>query len=323
MRWSEKYRPKTLDEVIGQEDTIASIKSNVAKGSHPMYLFHGISGVGKTTVAHLTAQAIFGDDWKRRFIEFNASDARGIEDVRNKYKRLAASQGRRMVYLSEFDQMTTPAQNALRRPLELTKGAIFVFSANYPYNIIDAIKSRCSEYHFEPIKANPMMRHLLHICEMEGVKVDKRNPAIQSGFKVLAAQSRGDMRKAINTLEKIVSEGNEITVETVAMLRRPDMATEALKRALAGDLQGSKEMIEDVFIGSGFNPHDVADELYSSIPRSTTDRQVRARLYERLDFAVQGCTRLGVNPVIPFVSFISFAWRAPRMMKCPALEDQR
>jgi len=320
----EKYRPKSFDEVIGQDEIVASIKSNIARDSHPQYLFVGQSGVGKTTMAHLLAQGVFGgtlrNRYNGRFVEFNASDARKIEDVRTKYKKLAMIQGRRIIYLSEFDMVTVPAQNALRRPIETTKNAIFIFSANYPENIIDALHSRCSEYRFIPMPDKVVIKRLLYICKQEGIGVNVGDENVRQGFYTLAAYARGDLRKAINTLEQVITEGKEITPESIAMLKKPRLATDALKRALAGDFQGAKEMIQDVFIMQGFTSTEVAMELYKSIPVAAADnRQVRVRLYEKLGQILRGC-RPGAPSVIMFVEFMAFAWKAPRMMKCPALE---
>src|SRR3989304_161939 len=84
--WTEKYRPRTLDEVVGQEDIVERLKAYVKTGNLPHLLFAGPPGAGKRTCAIALARDLFGDTWKSQFFEMNSSDERGIDVVRNKIK---------------------------------------------------------------------------------------------------------------------------------------------------------------------------------------------------------------------------------------------
>ena len=129
------------------------------------------------------------------------------------------------------------------------------------------------------------------------------------------------MRKAINTLEKIIGKNNEITVENVLMLRKPKMAVDAILKALAGDFQSGKELMEDAYIISGFSHEAIIEELYEGLEK-VDDLQVKVRLYRELG-DVEGRCRYGSQPLIQLVSFISYCWIAPRLMRCPALEGEK
>ncbi|MBR4697033.1 MAG: AAA family ATPase, partial [Candidatus Methanomethylophilaceae archaeon] len=87
--WTEKYRPKTLDEVVGQKHVSERLKAYVASRNMPHLMFTGPAGTGKTTCSLALAREMFGDEWKGNFIELNASDERGIDVVRGKIKEFA------------------------------------------------------------------------------------------------------------------------------------------------------------------------------------------------------------------------------------------
>jgi replication factor C small subunit len=120
--WTEKYRPKTLDEVIGQEQIVRRLKSYVKSGNLPHLLFSGPPGVGKTACAVALAREMFGDTWQNNFIELNASDERGIDVVRTNIKNFARTaplgEARfKIIFLDEADALTSDAQSALRRAI--------------------------------------------------------------------------------------------------------------------------------------------------------------------------------------------------------------
>src|SRR5437667_9408467 len=87
--WVEKYRPKSLDEGVGQEETVARLKAYAKTGNLPHLLFAGPAGTGKTTSAIALARDMFGEDWRQNYFELNSSDERGIETVRTKVKEIA------------------------------------------------------------------------------------------------------------------------------------------------------------------------------------------------------------------------------------------
>src|SRR3989442_305486 len=87
--WVEKYRPKSLDEVVGQEEIVERLKAYAKTGNLPHLLFAGPAGTGKTTSAIALARDMFGENWRQNYYELNSSDERGIETVRTKVKEIA------------------------------------------------------------------------------------------------------------------------------------------------------------------------------------------------------------------------------------------
>ncbi|HJJ55254.1 MAG TPA: replication factor C small subunit, partial [Methanocorpusculum sp.] len=154
--WIEKYRPRKLDEVVGQKEIVDRLKLYASSKSLPHLLFTGSAGIGKTTCAVALAREMFGDTWSMNFRELNASDERGIDVVRTQIKQFARTSPLgdaefKVLFLDEADALTNDAQAALRRTMEnYAETCRFILSCNYSSKIIDPIQSRCAIYRFKP-----------------------------------------------------------------------------------------------------------------------------------------------------------------------------
>jgi len=320
MRLVEKYRPKSFDEVVGQEDILPSILEIVERGfdDAPHMLFAGPPGTGKTSVAMLIAKAWFGKNWRNHFVELNASDERGIETVREKIKRYAFAVGKRIIFLDEADSMTPDAQNALRRIMEQTRTSIFILSCNWEWKIIDPIKSRCAIFRFKKLDDKAILRKLLEIIRAEGVKVENKEE-FKKGILLLVKMSNGDLRRAINYLETIITNGKTINLANVLALREPDIVVDAMKKALDGDFENARKLIEDALIKENFSWEKVVEKLYSAIKTLDLPMEVKARLFVKLS-DVEYRIKFGASPVIQLVAFISYVWIVKYLpAKCPLL----
>ena len=218
--WVEKYRPDTLKKVTSQKNVINSLK-NVAKEKNiPHLIFFGPSGCGKTSTILALAKDIFKEEFDNRTIELNASDERGISVIRDKIKKYAKfsvnSKNKsipkwKLIILDEADSMTGESQCALRRIMEeysyITR---FCIICNYHNKIIDPIVSRCSLFRFKPIEKNLIFDKLKDISKLEKVKISDED------INKIIEISRGDLRKAINSLQKYQSISCNITLDELA-----------------------------------------------------------------------------------------------------------
>lgn len=209
--WVEKYRPKKLDEIEQSTNLLDLFRNSAKTGNITHYLFYGPPGTGKTSAILAMGREIFKEHFSTRVIEFNASDDRGINAVRDKITNQAKKyvgeiikeDGTRIppykiIILDEADSMTDEAQDALRVIIEQYSTVTrFCFICNYISKITDAIKSRCSAVYFKKLSDNCMINKLNEISVKESMKLSKEI------FVTIIDVSNGDMRKAIMLLQNV------------------------------------------------------------------------------------------------------------------------
>lgn len=202
--WIDKYRPKTLNDIVKQDDIIKLLKKTAKNENLPHLLFYGPSGTGKTSSILAIAKELFGNNIKDRVIELNASDERGINIVRNKIAHFAkltinhdnSCPKYKIIILDEADAMTIDAQSALRKIIEETsKNTRFCLICNYIHQIIDPIASRCAKFRFKPLDVDSVINMLINISKKEKLKINI------DCIKTIATISKGDLRKAITLLQ--------------------------------------------------------------------------------------------------------------------------
>jgi len=265
--WVEKYRPKSLDEIIDQEEIVARLKKFVEMKNMPHLLFAGPAGTGKTTAAHALAHDLYGDNYRQYMLELNASDERGINVIREKVKEFARSKTPpgipfKIVLLDEADNMTADAQQALRRLMELYSGNTrFILIANYPSKIIDPIQSRCAFFRFQPLPKDAVIERLKFIAENEGVDYDEE--ALETIYEI----SEGDMRKAINILQAAAALG-KVTVDAVYKvvgMAKPKEVREMLQLALEGDFTAARNRLRKLMIEYGLSGEDIVKQIHREV----------------------------------------------------------
>lgn len=175
MRLTEKYRPRSWGDVIGQEEIISSLKDLVERlGLDCTHLlFIGPPGTGKSSTAYIVRKTLEKKHGKDSLVgipilEHNASDFRGIDFIRNDIKKSVSFKVFKIIFLDEADNLTDEAQQSLRRIMEKAMTTLFILSGNNPDGFIDAIKSRCAVYAFQPIPNKAVKEQLLHIINAEG-----------------------------------------------------------------------------------------------------------------------------------------------------------
>ena len=303
---AEKYRPKRIDEIIGQDHLKPIVKEFIKRGDIPNMLFVGPAGVGKTSMAHAIANEL---GWS--IVELNASDERGIQVIRNEVKMLAFTRGKKIILLDEADNMTEDAQHALRRIMEKATergDARFILTANYEWKIIDPIRSRCVIMRFEKLPRELIIRRLVEILKAEGVRVRSREELeeLKNALNIIVEVSNGDMRRCLNMLETVLSSGRKITTELVKSLVSPNLVAKAVELALGGNLDEAVNMLENALVTNRLNQDVVINELYKSILR-INDGNLKAKALLELARA-EHAIKMGGSPLIQTAAILSVIW---------------
>jgi replication factor C small subunit len=266
--WVEKYRPKVLDEVVDLKDIVGGLKAFMKNPkTMPHLLLAGIPGTGKTTVALCIAHELFGQNWKTFTLELNASDERGIDTVRDRVKDFSrysrAAFGNvpfALIILDESDQMTGPAQTALRRIMETSsRTSRFILICNQSSKIIEPIQSRCAIFRFSKLDKKAMVEHLCYIAEKEKVKLD---PA---AAERIVDYSEGDLRHAINTLQTAAAYKDGAVDEKIVMLvvgeASPMQVQLMMRKALNGAFVDARKIMYDLMGIYGFSGVDIMRQI--------------------------------------------------------------
>jgi len=281
--WTEKYRPKSLGEVIDQKHVAERLKAWIKAGNIPNMLFAGPAGVGKTTMAVCLARDLFGEHWHENFQETNASNERGIDVVRGRVKDFAMMKPLgadfKIVFLDEADALTPEAQQALRRTIEKFSSVCrFILSCNYSGRIIEPIQSRCAVFRFHGFSKEHVREYLRRI--VQGEKLDISDDALDAIFEI----SGGDMRKATNILQTAAATGKitrDVVYDVVSQAKPGDVAR-MLNLAIEGKFNEARKMLLDMLFKQGLSGEDIIREIHKQLFSLDIKESERAKLLEKV-----------------------------------------
>jgi len=313
--WVEKYRPKKVDEVSHQEEVVEVLKTAMKGSDLPNLLFYGPPGTGKTTTILAASRDLFGDIWRSRILELNASDERGIAVVRDKIKTFSqqtvsnSSSTKvppfKIVILDEADSMTKDAQSALRRTMEKEgRSTRFCLICNYISRIIEPITSRCAKFRFKPLSDTAIKERIRMICDAENLTLKD-----DDAFKLLIDSSEGDMRKAITTLQSCSRLNTNITERDIFEVSGtiPNSWIDRLvnKVGKSGSFDKVDDFVKDLS-AEGFSITRIISQVHDTVVGSDkmTDHQ-KSAICEKL--AVSEARLLdGASECLQMLDIISF-----------------
>ncbi len=272
--WTEKYRPKILDDVVGQKHIIPRLKKYIEKRSLPNMLFAGPPGIGKTCCAVALAKELFGNTFSQDFLELNASDERGINVVRGAIKDFSRTiplgADFKIIFLDEADALTTDAQQALRRTMEKYVGTVrFILNANYSSKLISPIQSRCSLFKFRPLLKDEIKERTKYIVNKENIKIEDK------AIDVIYEVCEGDMRTAVNYLQAAASISDDIKekdIYEVSNSAQPKDIINMIEACLKGDYLTSRKYLEQLLFDQGLSGEDIISQIYKKVVSFSEDK---------------------------------------------------
>ena len=260
---ARKWRPQTFAELVGQEAIVTALGNALREGRIAQaYLFSGIRGVGKTTAARVLAKALncVGADGSATapaaepcnrcpvcieimqagdldVLEIDAATYSKVEQVRELTESLKYGPARdryKVVVLDEIHRLSRQAFDALLKIVEEPPAHLsFVFATTEIEMVPATILSRCQEFHFRRVPANPMVAHLARICKAEEIE------ASRATLRLIARASEGSVRDAVALLDQLATfGGGKLADEDVGRLLGgvdAELLTGLLEAILAGE----------------------------------------------------------------------------------------
>jgi replication factor C subunit 2/4 len=280
----EKYRPQRLDDIIGNTNQIIFFKKFIESGNIPNLLLNGEPGGGKTSAVIALAKEYLGDLFADYCMDLNASDERGIDVVRSKIKifsqRKSCCNKYKIIILDESDNMTNPAQLALKRIMDQYDDTTrFFFTCNSIENIISSIQSKCKIMYFGRIEQNEIIKRLDQICKLENLKIEK--DALMGIIEL--SSNKMDVREMLNKIELIKANYGEeqITKQNIYYLcdkPSPIIVREFIEEYSKKNLKKCIELINKLK-DDGYQSSDICITLNNEIMNSTFfDEQQKRRL---------------------------------------------
>jgi DNA polymerase-3 subunit gamma/tau len=225
---ARKYRPKTFEEIVGQAPVVQTLQNAIrANRVGQAYIFAGMRGTGKTTVARILAKALncqqgptptpcnacefcneINEDRSVDVLEIDGASSRTVDDIgpirdTAKYKPIHSRY--KIIYIDEVHMLSPHAFNALLKTLEEPpERTVFIFATTEFHKVPETIISRCQHFEFKKISQKETINHLLGIAQKEKITISP------NGLSLIAQAAEGSLRDAQSLLDQAVAFSGEV-----------------------------------------------------------------------------------------------------------------
>ena len=279
---ARKYRPKKLEDILGQDETVEIIKGSIElKRLGHAFLFSGTRGTGKTSLARILAKIVNCESEKDNFepcqeclscksienetnvdvVEIDAASRTGVSDVREiieniNYKPLSSK--KKIYIIDEVHMLSKAAFNALLKTLEEPPSeVIFIFATTETNKIPVTILSRCQKFQLKRLRTSKISEHLVDVAKKEGFNLD-----INSA-NLIAESSEGSLRDSLSILDNVLVRGNQINSETIRQvlgLADKKLLIDLFELIFLGDSELALKKFDEIYL-KGVSIDNLAKEL--------------------------------------------------------------
>lgn len=312
--WTLKYRPNTLEEILGNEHAKATLSELARSRNLPHLIFYGPENSGKTTASLALARKLYGSTWKNNFAYFNASDFfdqgkrylvrderfvrfLGTDDPKKIYKSVIdifkeiineyagiapIDADYKLIYIDNAESLSSDAQHALRRIMEKYSATCrFILSTTKPSKLISPLRSRGLQIFFTYIPDTLMKAHLGKIACAEKLQLS------ENAFDAILYFAKGNVAKAVHALQLVSqpAQGGEITDEIVYEATRKfrdEIVDELLYAALKGDFSKGRKLIDEMIVEKGLLGVEILEALSEALMDSGENDESIARLIVKI-----------------------------------------
>lgn len=258
---ARKWRPQDFSSVVGQQPIVTGLRNALTEGRIAQaYLFSGIRGVGKTSVARVLAKALNCENGPAAdpcnscspcqeitrgadldVLEVDAATYSKVEQVRELTDSLKYGPARdrnKVVVLDEVHRLSRQAFDALLKIVEEPPPhLVFIFATTEIDSVPATILSRCQEYRFRRVATPELVEHLRALCEAEGIE------ASDAALVALARAGEGSVRDAVAMLDQLATYGNSVITDEEAGRVLGGLGNEFCEAVLAALLAGDRERV--------------------------------------------------------------------------------
>ena len=312
------HTTRSLEDLVAHEDIVSILTKLIDNDNLPHLLLYGPPGTGKTSTIVAAAKRMYGAKaYSSMALELNASDARGIDVIRNEIKEFAGTRqlfnkGVKLVILDEADAMTNDAQFALRRVIEkYTKNARFCLICNYVSKIIPALQSRCTRFRFAPLSRDQIRDRLVEVAQAE--KCNTTDDGIES----ILSLSGGDMRRVLNLLQSTAMANEIVNAKSVFLTSGaplPDDMKTILDLLFNHDFRTAYENISRMCAIKGYALADVLQDLTIMVVAMELPDGALAEILDGMS-AVEHRLAFGTDEKLQTASLVGVYVKARQMMK--------
>lgn len=302
MLWTEKYRPVSSAEILGQDAVLGHLTSFASTGTVPHLILTGPHGTGKSVAIECFSKDLYKETWEQNTTFFQTADifsqGKALLEQDPRYAHLFQKNQSlitnfkyiikwyaslrpldaefKLLVFEDAHALTREAQQALRRIMEQTSGTCrFIFTTTNQSAIIPPIASRCLPLFFAPLEHQIIVSHLQQIREAE---CPGTTTCSDDDLDLFVHAARGDMRRAILLLQAALETGSCGDLSSLSQSETATISSLAVSSIKGGDLLGATRRLESLMIDYGLSGAEVLSEIRTVLKREYNHPALTAAL---------------------------------------------